>query len=241
MFKAPYDSVVLAAGRGRRLGKLTEHRPKPMLHVLGKPLLQWQVEYLRHGGLEPIVTAWWLAPQIVALGSAMGFDVAVADSVDYAPGGCALSALDEAGDLRDVFVVLLGDTMVPIHPQKLAERLQRLPDSYHACMLVRRWTEHDADKGVLVPSAGNWAAIEKPKKRYHEARVWMGAAALRPSALIEPHGEALFHSIRPDCKFAIIESEEPELDIGTFASLRLADKYVQQHYITAMMGPRGDS
>ena len=40
-------AVILAAGRGTRMGELTTHLPKPMLQVEGKPVLEHIVEGLR--------------------------------------------------------------------------------------------------------------------------------------------------------------------------------------------------
>jgi MurNAc alpha-1-phosphate uridylyltransferase len=50
----------LAAGRGERMRPLTDHCPKPLLPVSGKPLLQWWVDALQRGGVRDIVvnTAW---------------------------------------------------------------------------------------------------------------------------------------------------------------------------------------
>ena len=58
-------ALILAAGRGERMRPLTDHTPKPLLVVRGKPLLQRWVETLRAGGVEQIVvnTA-WLGEQI---------------------------------------------------------------------------------------------------------------------------------------------------------------------------------
>ncbi|WP_018962916.1 NTP transferase domain-containing protein [Coprothermobacter platensis] len=42
--------VILAAGEGKRLKPLTEDRPKAMVEVLGKPLVQWQIESLQRAG-----------------------------------------------------------------------------------------------------------------------------------------------------------------------------------------------
>lgn len=47
-------AVVLAAGRGSRLGGLTSERPKCLVPVLGRPLLEWQMEALRGAGVEEV-------------------------------------------------------------------------------------------------------------------------------------------------------------------------------------------
>lgn len=40
------QAVILAAGLGTRMGKLTKNTPKPMLKVLGKNLLEWKIDFL---------------------------------------------------------------------------------------------------------------------------------------------------------------------------------------------------
>lgn len=47
-------AVILAAGRGSRMGTLTEALPKCMTPLKGKPLLQWQVDALRAAGITEI-------------------------------------------------------------------------------------------------------------------------------------------------------------------------------------------
>ena len=48
-------AIVLAAGRGTRMGALTQDIPKPMLPVEGKPMLQHIVERLKQSGIEDIL------------------------------------------------------------------------------------------------------------------------------------------------------------------------------------------
>jgi len=57
--------MVLAAGRGERMRPLTDHCPKPLLEVRGKPLMQYHLEALGRAGLrELVVNTAWLGSQI---------------------------------------------------------------------------------------------------------------------------------------------------------------------------------
>jgi len=50
-------ALVIAGGEGQRLRPLTDDRPKGMVPVAGKPILQHQLEWLRSNGLRHAVIA----------------------------------------------------------------------------------------------------------------------------------------------------------------------------------------
>jgi bifunctional UDP-N-acetylglucosamine pyrophosphorylase/glucosamine-1-phosphate N-acetyltransferase len=56
--------VILAAGRGVRMGSLTDDVPKPMLPILGKPMLEWKLEMLPQEIDEVIITVGYLGDRI---------------------------------------------------------------------------------------------------------------------------------------------------------------------------------
>jgi L-glutamine-phosphate cytidylyltransferase len=47
-------AVILAAGRGSRMGHFTEARPKCLIELEGKPLIERQIAALRRGGVDEI-------------------------------------------------------------------------------------------------------------------------------------------------------------------------------------------
>lgn len=47
-------AIILAAGRGSRLGSMTAAQPKPLTALAGKPLLEWQVAALQSAGVSEV-------------------------------------------------------------------------------------------------------------------------------------------------------------------------------------------
>ncbi len=48
-------ALLFSAGLGTRLRPITDNKPKAMVEVAGKPLLQWNIENLKRAGIEEIV------------------------------------------------------------------------------------------------------------------------------------------------------------------------------------------
>ncbi len=117
------QAMILAAGRGERMRPLTDHCPKPLLPVRGKPLMQWPMEALARGGFRRlVVNTAWLGEQIPARwGSRPRLDDGTTLSVAYSHEGLDFGgALETAGGiaralplLEDVFWVTAGDVFMP--------------------------------------------------------------------------------------------------------------------------------
>jgi len=122
-------AMILAAGRGERMRPLTDHTPKVLLEVGGKPLLQWHVENLRRAGFDHIVINHaWLGEQIERrMGDGSRFGVRIA----YSPEG---QALETAGGIaralaligNDPFMVVNGDVFTDLDFGRLQPRLGTL-------------------------------------------------------------------------------------------------------------------
>lgn len=97
-------AMILAAGRGERMRPLTDHTPKPLLSVGGRPLIEHHLSRLADAGYrEVIVNLAWLGDRIrEALGDGSRFGLRIHYSSE--PAG----ALETAGGIRHA-LPLLGD------------------------------------------------------------------------------------------------------------------------------------
>lgn len=59
------DGIILAGGRGTRMRPLTLHKPKPLLNLQGRPILEWSLLSLRASCQRAIVVVHYLKEQIV--------------------------------------------------------------------------------------------------------------------------------------------------------------------------------
>ena len=96
--------MLLAAGRGERMRPLTNHMPKPLLHVGGKPLIVWHLERLAQAGLcDLVINHAYLGHQLeIALGTGDQFGV----RIQYSPEN---PVLETAGGIANA-LPLLGET-----------------------------------------------------------------------------------------------------------------------------------
>mgnify|MGYP002785478939 FL=1 len=73
------NALIFAAGKGERMRPLTEHTPKALLEVRGKPLIEYHIVALRRAGIVRIViNTGWLGeqlPQRLGAGERFGVDI----------------------------------------------------------------------------------------------------------------------------------------------------------------------
>jgi mannose-1-phosphate guanylyltransferase len=120
-------AMILAAGKGTRVRPLTYVVPKPMIPLLGRPVMEFLVDHLRAHGFDQILAnTSYLAPQIEEYfrdGRRFGVEMAYSfEGVLDETGATLDQPLGSAGGLRriqdhsgffdDTFVVLCGDALI---------------------------------------------------------------------------------------------------------------------------------
>lgn len=104
-------AMILAAGRGERMRPLTDHTPKPLLPVAGKPLIEHTIRQLVTAGFDDIVINHaHLGQQIEeALGDGHRFGA----KLRYSPEGD--QALETAGGIINALPLLGGDAFLVVN------------------------------------------------------------------------------------------------------------------------------
>ena len=107
------NAMILAAGRGERMRPLTDHTPKPLLHIGKHRLIEYHLMNLAKAGFKNIViNIAWLGKHIcdtIGNGSKYGVNISYSDEGDSAleTGGGIFKALPLLGE--QPFLVINGD------------------------------------------------------------------------------------------------------------------------------------
>ena len=159
--------VILAAGKGTRIQPFSERWPKPILPILGKPLIQHQVECLRDLGVRRVlIVIGHLGFEIVR---ALGDGSALGVRIEYVDQGPTLGIAHALGKLEEridrPFLLFLGDIFF-IH-RGLEEMTALLgKDDVRGVLAVKEEPSVEAIKrNFVVMEEGGFVTrvIEKPQ------------------------------------------------------------------------------
>jgi mannose-1-phosphate guanylyltransferase len=155
--------MVLAAGKGTRVRPITNIVPKPMIPLVGRPIMQSIVEHLRDSGFDQImVNTSHLAPLIEDYfgdGSTFGVEIAYSFEGLLEKGRLEGQAVGSAGGMKriqdfsgffdDTFLVICGDALVDVDLRE-AVRFHRQRDSMATIILRNVPREEVSRYGVVA-------------------------------------------------------------------------------------------
>src|SRR3989344_9541785 len=104
------QAIILCAGLGTRLRPMTDTMPKPMLPLLGKPMLEWNIEqFKRHGVSEFFINLHYL-PEVIKnyFNDGSKWGVKIHYNLESEIMGTAGGVKNFESQLRDVFFVIYG-------------------------------------------------------------------------------------------------------------------------------------
>ncbi|QHS16184.1 NTP transferase domain-containing protein [haloarchaeon 3A1-DGR] len=168
-------AVVLAAGEGRRLEPLTNRRPKPMLPVATRPILEYVIEAIREAGIDRIVLVVGYRQERIRNhfgdGDDWDVDVEYVEQANQLGTGHALLQAEPA--VGDRFVVLNGDRIVDAD---LVRRVREATVGGDAPVMAVTDVDHPREYGVVTLDGADRVTgiAEKPEAPVSTSRINAG-------------------------------------------------------------------
>ncbi|MEM1641987.1 MAG: nucleotidyltransferase family protein [Desulfurococcaceae archaeon] len=120
-------AAILAGGLGKRLRPYTDDLPKPMIQVADRPILEWQILWLKKYGIREIVLlVGYRKEKIIEYfgsGSKLGVKITYVVEDDPLGTGGAIKNAEHVLSKDEVFLVLNGDIITNLNPLLLVEKL----------------------------------------------------------------------------------------------------------------------
>lgn len=231
----PRRAMVLAAGLGTRMRSLTEARPKPLVSVAGKPLIDHVLDKLADAGVETaVINVHYFAEQIeqhVAGRTAPRIAISDERSGLLGTGGGVANALPLLGDAP--FFHVNSDTIwidgVSSNLRSLAQAFR--PEAMDALLLLA-----PTATSVGYTGRGDFAMAPDGRLRYRGERevvpfVFAGVAILSPALFAAaPSGEfpltRLFRQAEEARRLYGLRLEGVWMHVGTPEAVLAAEKAI---------------
>jgi N-acetyl-alpha-D-muramate 1-phosphate uridylyltransferase len=191
----PAKAMVLAAGLGLRMRPLTDHMPKPLIQVAGRPLLDHVLNKLGDAGVnEAVVNVHYLPDQIIDhVAKRKKPRVIISDERNHVlgTGGGIVKALPLLG--KAPFFLVNADTL---WIDGVRSNLARLTETFDATRMDILLLMAPTASSIGYNGRGDYAmlpdgALRKRKENQVVPFVYAGAAILSPSIFANaPSGES---------------------------------------------------
>jgi mannose-1-phosphate guanylyltransferase len=142
------QALILAGGKGTRLRPLTVYTPKPIVPVLNRPFLTYQLESLRRAGITEIILSLNYQPDKIEsiLGDGSEFGVSLRYVTEPSPLGTAGAFRYAAREIRETTVVFNGDILTNLDLSLVIE--QHIKKKADATIVLAR-VENPAAYGLV--------------------------------------------------------------------------------------------
>ena len=188
-------AVIMAGGKGTRIASVRSDIPKPMIPVLGKPILEWQIECLKKNGITDILIGIGHLGHFIRdyFGDGKKFGVDISYYEEKEPLGTA-GFLFKAQGLDKDFLLLCGDTIFDIDFNRFIKFHQ---EKKALASLMTHPNNHPYDSSLIVTQ------IEYPA----EGSGGMPADTHKVAAWLAKEDERLWYKNRVNAGIQIISPE----------------------------------
>jgi NDP-sugar pyrophosphorylase family protein len=233
------QAVILAGGLGSRLGPITREIPKPMVPIAGAPYLDHQLKLLRRQHISDILLlTGYLGDQIESyFGSGDGRGLSIRYSHERYPLGTGGALLQAANMLEEAFVLIYGDSFLPIAYAETLSELEKTGASGVVVVCDNRVIETGVPANIAVDSQGFVVRYEKDTAGHPELSfVDAGVLALRRDVIdLIPQGpvsleKQVFPKLIERRKLVSYITSQRFYDIGTPERLRLIESFFLHDY-----------
>ena len=158
-------AVLLVGGPGTRLQPLTDNKPKSVVPLLNRPVLEHTLAYLKHYGIEDVILTLNYLPEVIQeyFGDGKRCGVRLTYCIEKEPMGTAGAVKNAEAylDDNDSFFVLNGDLFTDMD---LAEMLAFHRAKKAKATISLTWVDNPSAFGVVETDAGRRVKrfIEKP-------------------------------------------------------------------------------
>ncbi|GAF25090.1 nucleoside-diphosphate-sugar pyrophosphorylase [Moorella thermoacetica Y72] len=178
-------AIIMAGGEGSRLRPLTCKRPKPLVPVANRPVMEYCVDLLRDLGIREVGVTLQYLPQLIEeyFGDGSDFGLHLHYFVEDKPLGTAGSVKNAAAILDETFVVVSGDALTDFD---LRPAIARHKESGALATLVLTAVDNPLEYGVVItnPDGSIRSFLEKPSwGEVFSDRVNTGIYILEPEVL----------------------------------------------------------
>ncbi len=229
------QAVILAGGLGTRLGSLTRKIPKPMVPVAGVPYLEHPLRLLARQSIRDVVLlTGYLGDRIENyFGGGGRLGLRIRYSRERQPLGTGGALREAIGLLDESFLLLYGDSLLPIEYAALGSRLQDSA-ALGAIMVYRDAAgETGVRPNVALDRDGLVARYDKaaadPALEFVEAGVSCfrrDVLGLLPGAGPASLEQSLFPRLVERRRLAALPTLQRFYDIGTPERLRTIEEYL---------------